>query len=1186
MGIGMTLDNFHTPFYTVRARLLTCILALLVIMSVQKALSGRHSEYYITLSHAVKSDLEASIRELLYPTAHILSKQFSALQRNFGLKFQVKLFIELEKFSFLDNRSIIIRQWFVSPATLILTANVIQKKLVEAFSKAVSHFDNFVQTGSGWTLREVSQLVLTVMRVNAFHGGCMQSIILPPSLKKTRAVCTLRSKRTARNNCFMNAVVVALCNCVRNPSRMNKTYKTLLKMLPQNYLIFPLLLKDVKKFEKKVPISVNVYGYDRVLFPLYISQSLDKKPFHVNLLLHKNHYFAIKNLARLVRRDLTVNRRKAFVCQNCLAFFVDKNKYSFHQDMCFGSKKQPMEMVDPQDKFMAFKNFSNLVPMSFVIYADLESLILKEIDVAKGKQISTREHRSLSWAAFTVCRDNPRFSSPKPVMYTGEDSLHKFLDYLEEEFERIQDIIRTVNYPILLSASDEQAFELATHCNMCRSAFVPESVTLRKVRDHSHLNGKYRQAICSRCNLTHARQKEKVVVIFHGLSNYDSHFIIQHLSRYHDKYLKVIPRTGERFLSFSVRDLVFKDSFEFLGESLATLVKNLHSKGKDHFHFVKQCFPAVHEQSLLFRKGVFPYNYVSSMDVLRDKQLPPKEAFFNDLTQTHISQEDYAQAQKVWSTFKCQTLQDYLEIYLLADVLLLADCFENFRSQCLDLYEIDPLHYFSNAHFTFDAFLRHSSCVIELFTDINMHMFISRGIRGGLSMVSGQRCSVANNKYLLNYDPTKPPVYILDLDCVNLYGYIMMMYLPVSDFHWCEPTDEMVQNILDTAAESRIGYILEVDLEYPSHLFQAHQDYPLAPHRKSIPFGKLSPFAQKLVNKHGLKHSTNTTKLMTTLEDKEKYVLHYRTLQLYVKLGLVLKKVHKVLSFVQEPLMKDYIQFNSEKRAAATNAFDVSYFKLLNNSLFGKTMERPDNKTIVKLVTTAKTYERNVSKLTFKNAKRINDDLVSLEMNHAVLKVNKPMFLGFTILDLAKMHMYDFHYRVMKPYFGDNLSLLYTDTDSLVYEIKGIEDIYLESFPKLAKYFDFSNYPSSHSLFSCENKKVPGLFKDEFGGKQIQAFIGLRSKMYCLKPDVDEKEIKLAKGVKKSVIEAQIKFNDYAHCLMDDLQLEHSFHAIQSRLHNVITSHQKKISLSSFDDKRFLVSPFFSLPYGHPKAQF
>lgn len=1157
----------------------------------RSAFSNHLVELNFEPSTSANRDIESCIEELYPVVEQVLFSRLKDLPPSFVLKFSVRIHILLEKLSFENenNERQMIEDdpWFVSPAAVLLTCEDIKEKLKLSFSKCVANLDTYVSGGSGWSVKKILNARLLMCPFKVFSGGCNKKN-LPPFLAKSKSVLSLPG--TDDDKCFLHAVALALYKVQSsNNVRMHKVYRDLLKLFPSDFLTFPVDLKSVKQFEKKTPISVNVFGYeDKQLVPLYVS-TLTYKRFSVDILLYKDHYYAIRNLASLVRKGTRNHRRKCFVCRMCLSYFVNKEKFELHRNLCLNrestSSHQPLEMPDPDDMQMYFKNYKNLVVAPFVIYADLESSIAEEQKAAagvKGKLLSSRKHETIAWATYTLCRANDEYSSAKPVAYVGENAMDKFLHHMDQETARIRHLLQNVQKPLCMRAEDQNAYDSAKQCAMCERKF---GHGLRKVRDHCHLSGQYRNALCANCNLTYGKTRQKVVCLFHGLSNYDSHFIVQRLHMKNDRRLRIIPRTSEKYLALTVDEIEFKDSCQFLSESLCTLAQNLKSKGEEAFSCVRKFVSDEDQRQLLYQKGVFPYNYITNLQVLEEEQLPAKIHFANDLSKTEISDKDYAFAEKVWDAFGCNNLQDYLLNYLITDVLLLADCFEHFRSNCISGYQLDPVHYYSNAHFTFDAFLRRSKVSLDLFLDVNMHLFVAKGIRGGLSMVSCVRHSKANNKYMRNYDPSLPSKYILYLDCTNLYGYVMKMHLPTGEFGWEKPTPALLQHIIKCPSDAERGYFLEVDLEYPQQLHDLHQDYPLAPDRKAVSLNELSPTARDICLKNNLKHSVGTPKLMSTLENKTNYVIHYRTLQLYLSLGMRVTRVHNVISFHQAPVMKDYIDFNSAKRAAATNAFDTNYYKFLNNSLFGKTMERVDKKTIIKLVNNPQSFSDCVAKATFKNCKVINENLVGVEMRHPVLKINKPTYLGFTILDLAKCVMFDFHYNVMKAHFGERIKLVYTDTDSLLYLLVGVEDMYEEFALLPDNCFDFSNYPRTHKLYTESNKKVPGTFKDECAGKQIASFVGLRSKMYCMTfDDPEEPIVKVAKGVKRAVIEKDLKYDMYLRCLTESVQYEHSFHTISSRAHSVHTTFQNKITLSSFDDKRWLVNNYESLPYGHYKC--
>ncbi|XP_050447453.1 uncharacterized protein LOC126849551 [Cataglyphis hispanica] len=228
---------------------------------------------------------------------------------------------------------------------------------------------------------------------------------------------------------------------------------------------------------------------------------------------------------------------------------------------------------------------------------------------------------------------------------------------------------------------------------------------------------------------------------------------------------------------------------------------------------------------LLTRKGVFPYEYVDDIDKLRETRLPPREAFRSSLTGDTVSGSDYERAIKVWERFRVRTLGEYSDLYLKTDVLLLADIFENFCDACMKSYGLDPAHYYTLPGYTWDAMLKYMGVRFELLTDIDMVMFVERGIRGGLSQCFN-RYVRANNKYLKSYNLSEPSSYLMYFDVNNLYGWAICQSLPYEDFQWVE--DVLSIDLMSVMPNSPTGYIIEVDLAYPSNLHDSHAVLPEA----------------------------------------------------------------------------------------------------------------------------------------------------------------------------------------------------------------------------------------------------------------------------------------------------------------------------------------------------------------------
>ena len=283
---------------------------------------------------------------------------------------------------------------------------------------------------------------------------------------------------------------------------------------------------------------------------------------------------------------------------------------------------------------------------------------------------------------------------------------------------------------------------------------------------------------------------------------------------------------------------------------------------------------------------------------------------------------------------------------------------------------------------------------LEKISDIDMYLFVEKGLRGGISYIA-KRHSKANNKHIKNYDPTKPSKYISYLDTNNLYGWGMSGYLPYGGFKWLKNVANFDVNSI--SEKSPIGYILEVDLEYPDELHVLHNDYPLAPEKLAIPYDMLSDYCKKIENKYGIKVG-DVKKLIPNLGDKTNYVVHYRNLQLYLSLGMKLTKIHKVLKFKQSGWMKIYTDFNTEKRTKATNKFEKDFFKLMINSVYGKTMENLRKRISVRLVNNEKDFLKYTSRPTHITHKIFDKNYAAIHEIKPVLTLNKPICVGFTVL--------------------------------------------------------------------------------------------------------------------------------------------------------------------------------------------
>ena len=396
----------------------------------------------------------------------------------------------------------------------------------------------------------------------------------------------------------------------------------------------------------------------------------------------------------------------------------------------------------------------------------------------------------------------------------------------------------------------------------------------------------------------------------------------------------------------------------------------------------------------------------------------------------------------------------------------------------------------------------------------------------------------------------------------------MIQPLPYAGFKWIENPSTLDWAVEDDA---EVGYLLEVDLDYPQCLHDLHSDLPFC--------------AESRVPPH---KDSKQRKLLTTLLKKERYVIHYRALKQALKYGLKLLKIHRVLEFKQKPWLKPYIDENTAKRAKARNEFEKYYYKLKNNAVFGKTMEDERKRKDVRLVSKwggRYGVEALIGLPNFHSVSIFHPNLVAIQMLRQKITIRKPKYVGQAVLDLSKTLMYEFHYGFMLPKIGKkHLKLLYMDTDSFLYHITGV-NVY-KFMRDHAQHFDTSDYPTDN-VYGIEPKyaKIVGLFKDELNGCIIFSFVGLRSKMYAIHADQD-KIIKRIKGVKSSVVQKTITFEDFLHCLLENEMVTRDLISIRSRLHILRTERETKTVLNPHDDKRYLMrGNSDTLPWGHYKIQ-
>lgn len=544
--------------------------------------------------------------------------------------------------------------------------------------------------------------------------------------------------------------------------------------------------------------------------PLFLAmQPVEKQYIHLLLLTDQLndfekhwHYCWIKNLGKLVNKQISKNGHKKILCDRCLNHFSSQEKLKKHQILCTNMNKYAIEMPSVDNKYVSFKNHKYQLKVPFIIYADTEALLKKPETAVFSENCATQaihEHQIHSIGYYFKNEHNESESGYR--CFRGENCVDWFTNELTKIATIIFDYLEDKKPMISLTQEEELTFSSSTICHICKKS-LSDGVVVEQmgipVRDHCHISGVYRGAAHQTCNLQY-QVTRNIPIVMHNLSGYDSHLLIRKLSSERDipGEITIIPNNSEKYISFIktmrgvgtmseckkfAHEIKFKfiDSLRFMSASLDYLSSILPPEKKNilKMECTKSGCYSDEMFDLLIRKGVFPYEYIDSYEKLNEVKLPPKKRFYSTLTGSTVSKEDYMHARKVWKKFGLKTLGEYSDLYLKTDVLLLADVFENFRSTCLATHSLDPAHYFGAPGLSMDAMLKYTNVSIELFTDVDMLMFVEQGIRGGITQIN-KRYVKANNKYMGNLmDETKESSYIIYLD--GTYHILQHLYFSIS----------------------------------------------------------------------------------------------------------------------------------------------------------------------------------------------------------------------------------------------------------------------------------------------------------------------------------------------------------------------------------------------------------------------
>ena len=1026
--------------------------------------------------------------------------------------------------------------------------------------------------------------------------------------------------------CFLWSILAYLHPCNNNHPNRVSNYKQYFNELNIQGFDFTNGFKctDVHKFNELNNLSVNIFElnfyqdqnqWKHKLIPIEFSKNNSDRV--IDLAIYKNHYVLIKKLDVFLG-----DHNKKYICRRCLSSYTSENMLMKHKEKCGDDN---ITVIKTSNKsHLYWEKYFHKNPLYFRIYADFEADNEKDDTIVGNKTTNIYKQNPVLNGYHIVSELNDVLKSDYYKSPLGYDNVDWFVDEVVKLENKMAFYFKNTNIDIIMTQEDENDYRNDNVCRFCEKEILSD-----QVRDHCHLTGKYRGPAHSKCNINVTQKQSNFIpFIFHNFSNYDCHMFFKKLvDKKKDKVdFDIIPKTNEEYISVTYGCIRFIDSYRFLSSGLDSLVKTLvdnshktlknlkkeivdndeildivnkieknyteeiHSleeddrtiknlkkfypeeienleeallnyMGENDLKILKRGFPD--KWNYLTKKLAYPYEYFNCVE---DYQKPvnnlKKEYFFSKLKNKCPDNEEIQRTMDIIERFNIKNGEELTEIYLKSDVLLLACVFEKFIEISINQYDINPLYCVSLPGYNWQCGLKYTGIKLQTLQDKDMILLLENNIRGGISSVMGDR-------YIKSDDNKK----ILYIDANNLYGHSMSQYLPYDEIKF--DNNIKLEDILNTPDDSDFGYFVEVDLKYPDNIKQKTKNLPFAPVNKKVNPDKFNDYMESI------KPDTyvQSSKLICDWSDKKNYLVHYRMLKFYIRHGMIVDKVHSVISFKQTKWLEKYISFNTQKRNKAKNDFEKDFYKLLNNAFYGKTMENVRNRLKIKFIK-KDNYRKIIeyqSKLTFNGIHKSYENCHSYTFKQNEVLMDKPIYLGFTVLELSKLHMYETYYDKLQPYFGqENIQLHYMDTGSFVLSVN-TKDI-VKDLKKLEDIFDFSNLDKNHELYSNKNEKVIGFFKIETPKNiWIDEFIALRSKMYAFKCGDDSKN-KL-KGISKAQSK-NIKFEEYKKCLDgENYQQECDNYIIRSINHEMVLQKIKKSTLSIFDDKRCYINNIESEPW-------
>ena len=990
-------------------------------------------------------------------------------------------------------------------------------------------------------------------------------------------------KGNGENSCVVQAIAAYLFHKDgldwRHMQRRVGTLLNCMRVVTCKGLNFPLTWDDLAKIENLNKVSLFVYtltedAEEKKRFYLSLSRKGNKKYKTIIplLLLEGKHIALIKDLPEYYR---TLKRMDNFpaghkLCRTCLNLqppHVDINEHE-----CDCTYTQTL-VFPPKNTFVRFKNYAYAYPPSHLAFFDIETMAVPTGN--NGRIVA--EHQAIGYSYIIV---NKNGDVVKKDSYVGQEATQKLYESMSNAWRDIK--ANTITFPIHMTPQDELRFKAQKQCELCHITFTKDAPPNRH-HDHSIQHNNYLGAYCARCNFQCKNMLKYLPALAHNMS-FDVGVMLKEIKIEGDK-VSLCVKSGTSLFKVRMGEIQFMDSLSIMNASLKSLADTHVAAGypTKYTHEMVDHLPEEVRNFITTKKQIFCYEYITSMDRLQENCLPPREAFYNSLTEEELSEEDYEHALRVWEMTECQTLADYVKMYCQVDTGLLADTYLKYRETLMSIYTLDPSHYVSLSSYAYDAFLFYSKVIIDAPHDNVLYNLIRKHTRGGF--VS---CITPLMKANFDQDTQGNKNYILYKDFNSLYASVMCQNLPYGNIRQLEEREMnefLDKGILNHPTDGSVGYWLEIDSHAISpEIARLTDEFPLALTHMRVTNDHLSPYSKHLLEEMGRKSlPKKNVKLIASHKALKNHLISLPLLQLLMDLGLKVRSVHRIYRYSQSCYLQSFIERNVEERSKTSCGIANRVFKLMSNAIYGRSlMNEVRYGEVHRFVTNKLTFLRTIKSPAFKRVIPLGENRVITVSSKEKINITQPNFVGFQVLELAKVAMYRWFYKVLKANYPQEKSVLaYMDTDSYIFSISINNGLYDElRFGPMSQYIDFSNFPHDHPLYNNQNKGKLGLLKSETGAKLIKECVILKPKMYSILLD-DEEQISRGKGIPRR-IQSKINHQKYKDTLLNSTVTYFRTRTLTRVNGQMCTVAVRRKGLCPFDDKRYYVDAYTTRAYYHP----